>query len=250
MKWKTHIRIARAVADVLGIHGSEREALARGSIEPDKISDYEYRVGRRGRVYSTKVAHHKASTSVIMSNLYKARRHYLYGDRRQAMRYLGRALHYIQDRVTGKGFLGLFHERIERRTTEVGIDYYEIRRGAEECVPLPSVIEQIINSVAFRSNDPREIMKRACYISGFVASAVLAPPVNRELVEEYYRLERRHNRVFIPASMVASLVAMGAIYMVTLNAVIASLSLILMPILLSLDRSYSRVRKDIQWYSL
>lgn len=249
MRWRSHTRIARAVADVLGIHGAEREALARGSIEPDKTPDYEYRVGRRGKIYTARAPHHKISTKIIMRNLYDARRYHLRGNRTAAMRCLGRAMHYLHDRVTGKGFLGLFHDRVEEKVKNTGVDYYSIKKGAEDSIPLPTEIERAINAFAVRSNRPEEIMRRACYISGYVAKAVLAPAVNRELVDEYHRLRERHNKKVIPISFgIAGAVAIIA-YALTMN-IAGLLALSLAPLIAALDRGYARCKKNIEWYSL
>ncbi|WP_157202998.1 hypothetical protein [Methermicoccus shengliensis] len=88
MKWKTHTAIARAISKSLNLSKDLEKALSQGSIEPDKYPDKVLRVGRRGRVYMARAAHHDPELEVIMRHVWNARLSYLSGNSIQAMKSL------------------------------------------------------------------------------------------------------------------------------------------------------------------
>ena len=109
MRWRTHKAIARAIAREAGLRGEPLRCLLNGIVDPDKHPEktVKVKVGRRGRVYTRRVpmSHHNPSMSAVMRHVWRARASFLAGDIPGAAYWIGWALHYIQDRCVGKGFL-------------------------------------------------------------------------------------------------------------------------------------------------
>ena len=64
-------------------------------------------------MYTASAPHHDPELGIIMKHIWNARLAYLNGEDFKAMKSLGRASHYIQDKSVSKGFLGLSHDKRE-----------------------------------------------------------------------------------------------------------------------------------------
>ena len=103
MKWRDHLRIARAIARISDLPAKE---LADGSIAPDRVR--------------VRYERHHGNLSAAMHQLRLARKSLLSrGTRKKptdlfkAVFHIGMALHQIHDSCTRKEFLGLFHGSVE-----------------------------------------------------------------------------------------------------------------------------------------
>lgn len=168
MKWRSHRAIARAVFKALGLPGDAVEAGLRGVVDPDLNKDYVLRWGRR--IYIAPANHHGAY-GLAIKHVWKARLLYLRGDLRGAAFALGRAMHYIHDTYTGKGFLGLFHDRVEERIAELEVPRDALEAGFRDAASDPFAVEKAIKSFGY-SNKPEVALWRAIYMSAFIAKAV------------------------------------------------------------------------------
>ena len=130
MKWSTHLEITRVVCSALELD----EEIVEASILPNKEPDHVM-----GRI----VEHHgRAALEVALKHPIKARKLFLRGDKGYA-KYLGRALHYIQDcsipPPVKVPFLRLkvysTHESFEDDVDSVPIPVKAIVKGLREEIP-------------------------------------------------------------------------------------------------------------------
>ncbi|MBS7288340.1 MAG: hypothetical protein KIH01_06240 [Candidatus Freyarchaeota archaeon] len=248
MKWRTHTAIAKAIADVLGLDGSLRKALSSGSIDPDRRPDVTLRVSGRGRVYVARAPHHNPGLRVVMRHVWRARRSYLGGDDFEALRSLGRALHYIQDMSASKGFLGLSHDSVEGMVALLNIPVKVIEEGLSSAVCSPHYIEKTVRQVK-PQKDAGKALEEACRASASVAGAVVGrknPPEG--LVDDFAQARRRYWSRTIPVAAAASLLFL-AFALATQNVAVA-LGAVSGYIIQLLDRRYHYLRKEAEWYGV
>ncbi|MEM4447286.1 MAG: hypothetical protein QW461_08345 [Candidatus Jordarchaeales archaeon] len=245
MKWRTHIAIAKTVADVLGLGREARRALITGSIEPDKRPDVKFRVSGRG-AYAVRISHHNPSLRLIMGHVWKARRSYLEEREHEALRNLGRALHYVQDMSVSKGILGLHHDSREDRVASLEVPVGAVREGVAAAVSSPHYVEKVIRQLR-PQGDARVALDVACRASGAVAAAVLSrrePP--EELMEDFASARRRYLKVTVPLSFAVSLLFLvSALATQNPTLVLGVLSGYFVQLL---DRKYHYLRKEVKWY--
>jgi hypothetical protein len=107
-----------------------------------------------------------------MDELKIARRFQLEGSRWEAARHLGRALHYIHDSCTGKGLLGLSHERVESALSLIDLPKDAIERGINEFKPHPTKLKKALRELS-PSNNPKEVLWNATYYSALAVKSVI-----------------------------------------------------------------------------
>lgn len=247
MKWRTHTAIAKAIAEALGLDRELRRALSSGSIDPDRHHDVTVRVSRRGRMYVARVPHHNPGLRLVMKHVWKARKSYLRGDDFEALRSLGRALHYVQDMSVSRGILGLSHNSREDKIASLNISVKAVKDGLSSALCSPNYVEKTIRQVR-PQKDAEKALEEACRVSGSIAGAVLGrrkPPEG--LMEDFAQARRRYWKRTIPLAAAASLLFL-ALAIATWNFA-AALGALSGYIIQLLDRRYRYLRKEVEWYS-
>jgi|GEM_PF-582903 len=245
MKWKTHVAISRAICRELNLPKAWEKYLCQGSVEPDRYPD---KFGS-GRSYTRHVPHHRPPFSVIMKYIWSARLAYLRGDFREALKNLGRALHYVQDRCVAKGVLGLSHEKGEEDLALLEVEMKAIRKGIDSAKCSPHYVKSVIKSIKPGRN-AEEILFNACMYSASIAGAVLGdkkPP--RELIKEYETAKKKYFRVTIllmiriwGASLIASIVIQD------FNMLFGGLFMVFL--VRKFDFKYRRLREEVKWFGI
>ncbi len=248
LKWRTHTAIAEAIAEALGLDRRLRRALSSGSIDPDRYPDVTVRVGRRGRTYVARAPHHNPGLRLIMKHVWKARKSYLKGDDFEALRSLGRALHYLQDMSVSKGILGLSHDSKEDEVASLSVPVKVVEESLSSAFCSPHYVEETIKHVR-PQKDAEKALEEACRASGSIVGAVLGrknPPEG--LVEEFTQARRRYWRRTIPVAATASLLFL-MLALATCNTA-AALGAASGYVIQLLDRKYHYLRKEVEWYSV
>lgn len=249
MKWKTHTAIARAISNSLNLPKDLEKALSQGSIEPDKYPDKVLRVGRRGRVYTAYASHHDPEIGIIMKHIWDARLAYLSGDKFQAMKSLGMALHYIQDKSVSKGFLGLSHDSREDSISLQTLPEGAIEKGISIAVCSPHFVKKRIKSVKPKKN-PNEIMYQACMYSSAIVKAVIGERTpSNELVNDFKSAKERYHKRTIPIAigifgiiLIASLIMQNFLYIIF--GILAGY------LTQRLDFKYHHLKEEAKWFGI
>jgi hypothetical protein len=236
MKWKTHTAIARAISKSLDLPKDLEKALSQGSIEPDKYPD-------------TSASHHDPELEVIMKHIWNARLAYLSGDNFQAMKSLGRALHYIQDKSVSKGFFGLSHDSREDDISYQTIPENAIERGIYIAICSPHYVKKCIKNVKPKKNLD-EIMNQACMYSAAIAKAVIGDKTpSNELVENFKSAKERYRKRTIPVAIgtfgvisIASIIMQNFLYIIF--GILAGY------IIQRLDLKYHYLKEETKWFGI
>ena len=240
MKWKTHISIAKAISKALNLPKDLEKALSQGSIEPDKYPD---------KILNRKMSHHDPESGIIMKYIWDARLAYLKGDNFLAMKKLGRALHYIQDKSLSKGFLGLSHDSREDKVSSQPIPENAIEKGINIAVCSPHFIKKCIESVKPKKN-PNEIMYQACMYSAAIAKAVIGdktPP--DELVKNFKFARERYRKRTIPIALVTFSI-ISIISIAIQNFLCILLGILAGYIIQRLDFKYHYLKENAKWFGI
>lgn len=250
MKWKTHIAIAKAIANSLGLTQYEREALIEGSIEPDKYPDRVVRVSQRGNLYTGNAPHHNPDNGLIMRYIWYARQNHLKERDAEAMRNLGRALHYIQDKSVYKGVFGGAHDSVEEELTRHHDAVWDgAIKGVSEAKCSPAYVESRVYTVRPTAN-PHEIARTASAASAAVATAVLGtktPPT--AVVASYKDAKKRFWKITIPAALITSLAFLFVAY-ITHDYLYILPGLLGGYIIQRVDVGYRRWKKEAKWFGV
>lgn len=247
MKWKSHTAIARAIADELALPEELEHALCDGSVEPDRRPDAAYRVGKRG-TYIGRAPHHIPPTGTIMAYVWRARKAYLLGNDYWAVKSLGRALHYVQDKSLSKGFRDWTHDSREEDVADLVPPREAVRRGIDMAVCSPYFVRQCVESVRPRK-DPEEVMYQATLFSAAIFASVIGPPeAERGFVRQYHRARRGHTArwaLALGAVGVSCTVAYWATQplLVLLGAATAAA-------LVRIDPDFYHLRSEAEWFGL
>ncbi len=246
MKWKSHVAIARAISRQLQLPPDLEKALCDGSVEPDKRPDAI--VGRKnGRWRFGRLPHHAASSNLIMFYVRTSRIAFLNGQDYWALKNLGRALHYVQDRSVSVGAFGLTHDRRESRIGELRPSPLDVQRGLERAVSSPFFVKERLKKLKGRKG-PEEAMRQATLVSSAIVGAVLDDSRSQASFLDSYRVvKRRHWFVRLPLAAII------------LGSSIAAAFLILEPLLvipgaiasylsLRFDFDYYRLKEEAMWY--
>jgi hypothetical protein len=183
-----------------------------------------------------------------MLHVWMARRAFLRNDICQGYRHLGMALHYVQDRITSKGPLGLSHRRREERMTRFPVQPRMAERGLQGYVSSPEFVRETIRRT--RSlKDPEEIMVQATLRSAAVAAAVVDLSGRDGLRKDLGQARRRHYLLYVP--LVIGSMAVGASLSLTWSSLLPLLvSGAVMTWALVRDRPYRRLRRWAEWNGL
>lgn len=243
MKWRSHISIGKAIADRLELPPGERKAFLDGMVEPDR-----HKERMNGPGYSYRVSHHRAPRRVIMLHVWMARKALLRNDTYQGYRHLGMALHYIQDRSTSKGFLGLSHRRREEKLAEEPVPQKAIDQGMSKHVSSPEFVRRSISLIKPRK-DPLKIMAQASFRSAAVAAAVADIGRRPELKRSMHRARRKHALIMLPLAIGA--LAVGLSLGLLLHSPLPFLPVVPALVLaLFLDRPYRQLKRLAEWNGL
>lgn len=248
MKWKSHTAIAQAIAREMGLSDDLERALCTGSVEPDKRPDRAFKVSRGGRTYIGRAPHHAPPTGTIMAYVWRARRAYLQGNDYWAVKSLGRALHYVQDKSVHTGFRGWKHDSREEELADLVPPRKAVREGIERAVCSPGFVRECILAVRPRK-DPQEAMYQATLVSSAIFASVIGPPdAEDQFAAEYRTKVRRHHMRIAAAGATISISALFAFMLdqplIILPGVVGGAALV------GLDLGYYRVRSEGSWFGL
>lgn len=245
MKWKSHTAIARAIAEEADIHGECRQALYQGVIDPDRSPDYHRKRSTNGTNTFSRAAHHHPSTSMVMSYVWEARKAYLENDDVAAMRSIGRALHYIQDKSVSRGFRGWTHDRREEAISKLEAPAEEVKRGFSEAQSSPDFVRECIVAVKNKKN-PHKALKEGTYYSALIFASVFSPAENSCEMRNKSLRQYKHRKILLGVSiMTAALAAVSLffeIYPLTAASALAA------AIMFAANRHYKDVKRKASWY--
>ena len=225
------------------------DEIVEASILPDKEPDY---------VLGVKVPHHERSAlNMAVKHLRTARKYFLRGNYRSFARYLGRALHYIQDNTMQpplKVPLPLIrlkdygpHDSFEEEVDRLPVPEEAILRGLrEELTPL-EVVGIILSMSPGRT--PKEAIYKAAYMTALAIKAVIKPKRPPDLESKYKLALTRHFFLLsLPLSL--TLIALAFSLMVSSSGgfLVAVLLLIAMYFVHRSDDEFNRVSFEMEWF--
>jgi hypothetical protein len=243
MKWCSHLSIGKAIADRLELPQGERKAFLDGIVEPDRHKE---RVNGPG--YSYRLSHHRTPSRIIMLHIWMARKAFLRNDTYQGYRHLGMALHYLQDKSTSKGFLGLSHKRREERLAEEPVPFKVIDQGMSKYVSSPEFVKRTI-ALTRPKKDLQKIMAQASFRSAAVVAAVVDTSRQPELKRAMSKARRKHVLLILPLVIGAMAVGMSLGMMWHSPLPLPPMVPVLI-LALFLDRPYQRLKRLAEWNGL
>ncbi|MCG7840411.1 MAG: hypothetical protein MIO87_00715 [Methanomassiliicoccales archaeon] len=243
MKWRSHLSIGNAIADRFQMSEGERRSFLDGMVEPDRHGE---RANRPGHSY--RVRHHRASDRVIMLHVWMARKSFLRNDTYQGYRHLGMALHYIQDKSTAKGFMGLTHERREKKLAGLTVPQKAVEGGLRKYVSSPEFVRGTIVRTKPKK-DLEGIMVQASFRSAAVAAAVLDASQPPLFSKQMSLARRRHALIHAPLAVGSMAVGLSlALAWYSPFPIIVPLPLVLLALIL--DRPYRQLKRLAEWNGL
>lgn len=245
MKWKSHTAIARAIAEEADIHGECRQALYQGVIDPDRSPDYHRKRSKNGRNTFNRMAHHHPSTSMVMSYVWEARKFYLENNETAAMRSIGRALHYVQDKSVSRGFRGWTHDMREEAVSRLDVPAEEIRRGFSEACSSPDFVRECITAVKNKRN-PHKALKTGSYYSALIFASVFSPAENSLEMRNKSLKQYRQRKILLCVSTAVSAAAAASLLLKLYipAAVFAAAA----AIMFASNIHYKDVKRKASWY--
>ncbi len=248
MKWKSHKAIARAIAREMQLPKELEKALSDGSVEPDRLPDALFRMGKNGRGRIIRAPHHHPHTGMVMDYAWRARRAYLQGNDYWAAKSLGRALHYIQDKSVNTGIMFLAHDSRERAIAALEPPPTAVAKGVGMAISSPKFVRKCILKVRPRRN-PRDSMYDATlYSSAIFASVFTSPRTTEKFLREYRRAARNHRWRWIAAIGMLAMAAVSYLFLGLLLAAVVEAALAATLVLL--DPDYRRLRKEAEWFGV
>jgi len=250
VKWKTHRMIAKVIGDEFNFPPKLVRVLSRGSIDPDIHPDYTYRVYgyRRTKIRKTAISHHNVSTSLIMKYIWKSRDAWLKGDMEDALFNLGRALHYVQDKCVSKGFLGLFHDKIEKNLSEASLPKYSFSDIKKDAKSSPRFIKNVLNSLS-PEKDAYKILEKAITTSILITASTLgSKEIPKELLEAYKNAKQKFTKRTKPISIGVGLIS--SILLFIYNPPLFPIGLLLGYVIYWSDRNYHNLKEEARWYGI
>lgn len=248
MKWKSHTAIARAISAEMNLPEDLERAFCAGSIEPDKRPDMAYRTSRSGRRYIGRAPHHQPPTGTIMAYAWRARRAYLEGNDYWAIKSLGRALHYVQDKCVHTGWGGWRHDAREEDIADLPPPRRAVIEGIEMAECSPAFVRDCISAVRPRRDPHRAMHDATLYSSAIFASVIGPPDLEGSFSDEYGRAVRGHRLRY--AAAVAMLVSS------VIAAAVLEEPLFLLPgppaaiAVVRIDPAFYRARDRAEWFGL
>lgn len=243
MKWRSHISIGKAIADVLELPPGERKAFLDGIVEPDRHKE---RVNGPG--YSYRVSHHRPRRKVVMLHVWMARRSFLRNNSYLGYRHLGMALHYLQDKSTSKGFLGISHERREEALAEIAVPLDAIERGFKKYISSPEFVSRSLE-LTKPKKDVHQIMSQASFRSAALAAAVTDIRKPAGLEQKLRTLHRTHLLFHLPL-VIGSLAIGASLSLAWWNAIPLGAALVICLIAFMRDRPYRQLNRVASWHGL
>ena len=248
MKWKSHTAIARAISGEMGLPEDLERAFCAGSIEPDKRPDLAFRTSRSGRSYIGRAPHHQPPTGTIMAYAWRARRAYLDGNDYWAVKSIGRALHYVQDKCVHTGLGGWRHDAREDDIADLPPPRRAVLEGIGMAECSPAFVRECISAVRPRRNPRRAMYDATLYSSAIFASVMGPPEIEEKFFDDYDRAMRGHRLRYASA---AALLALSAAVAATLEE---PLFLPLGPLaaiaVVRMDPAYYKARDRAEWFGL
>jgi hypothetical protein len=248
MKWKSHTGIARAIALEMGLSDEPEKALCAGSVEPDKRPDRAFKVSKKGRTYIGRAPHHQPPTGTIMAYAWRSRKAYLLGNEYWAVKSLGRALHYVQDKCVSTGFRGRAHDAMEDELADITPPVSAVRQGIDLAVCSPFFVRECVNTVRPRK-DPHRAMYEATLFSSAIFASVLGPlEAEEEFTIEYGKAINGHRLRYALGAGAVATSAVGAYasqqpLLLVLGGVAALAAV-------RIDRDYYHLRDEAEWYGV
>jgi hypothetical protein len=177
-----------------------------------------------------------------------ARRSFLRNNSYLGYRHLGMALHYIQDKSTSKGFLGLSHDRREEELAGLEVPSEAIERGFRKYLSSPDFVSRSLE-LTKPQKDVQHIMSQACFRSAAVAAAIT--DIRRPSgLEERLRAHRRsHLLVHVPL-IVGSLAIGSSLSLALWSLIPLATAVLISTIVLYRDRSYRQLDRVAAWHGL
>lgn len=243
MKWRSHISIGKAIADRLDLPPGERKAFLDGIVEPDRHKE---RVNGPG--YSYRVSHHRPRRRVVMLHIWMARRAFLRNNNYLGYRHLGMALHYLQDKSTSKGFLGMSHDRREETLAELDVPEEAIDRGFRKYLSSPEFVSRSLE-LTKPKKDAHMIMAQASFRSAAVAAAVIDVRRPSGLEQRLRSLHRSHLLVHVPIA-IGSMAIGTSLSLAWWNAIPLATAIVISLIVLIRDRPYRQLNRVASWHGL
>ncbi len=243
MKWRSHISIGKAIADRLDLPPGERKAFLDGIVEPDRHKE---RINGPG--YSYRVSHHRPRRRVVMLHVWMARRAFLRKDSYLGYRHLGMALHYLQDKSTSKGFLGMSHDRREKELAELEVPNEAIDLGFRKYLSSPVFVSRSLEMTR-PEKDVHMVMAQASFRSAAVAAAVTDLRRPPGLEKRLTALHRRHMLVHVPLA-VGSLAIGASLSLAWWSVVPLTMAAAVSAVALVMDRPYLRLDRVAAWHGL
>ncbi|MHC1709144.1 MAG: hypothetical protein AB9819_01870, partial [Methanomassiliicoccales archaeon] len=161
---------------------------------------------------------------------------------------LGMALHYIQDKSTSKGFMGLSHDRREEALGEIPVPVEAIERGFKKYLSSPEFVSRSLE-LTKPEKDVHQIMAQASFRSAAVAAAVTDLRKPSGLEQKLRALHRSHILVHLPLAVGA--LAIGAsLSLAWWNAIPLGTAVVVTLIALVRDRPYRQLDRVASWHGL
>ncbi len=246
MKWKSHVAIARAISKEMDLPEELEHALCIGSVEPDTRPDAAYWRNRNGRLYIGRAPHHQPPTGTIMAYVWRARKAYLLGNTYWAVKSVGRALHYVQDKSVSTGFLGWSHDSRESDVAQVQPPSRAVQRGLDHAVCSPLFVRECISQVRPK-RDPYEVMYQATMFSAAIFASVLGSVSHVRIDEEYRRARRGHLLRLPIAAALLGASALGAYWL--REPLLLGPGMLASYAAVRIDPRYHRLRDELEWYA-
>lgn len=246
MKWKSHISIAKAIALEMGLPEELERGLCNGSVEPDRRPDAAFREQGRG-LRIVRAPHHDPPAGTIMAYLWRARKAYLLGNDYWAVKNLGRALHYVQDKSVspGRGFRR--HDAREEYVADLTPPRKAVVAGIEVAECSPRFVRQCIAEVRPQKR-PDEILFQATLYSAAIAASVLGPPDPEDALLDRYRRAVKAHRLRPALGGVAAAASVTAAF-AGLHPGVAAFAGLAAAVIIA-DPAYRRVCREAEWFGL
>jgi len=183
-----------------------------------------------------------------MLHVCMARRSFLRNNNYLGYRHLGMALHYIQDKSTSKGFLGMSHDRREEALAELEVPSEAFRKGFTKYLSSPQFVSRSLELTKPRK-DVHQIMAQASFRSAAVAAAVTDLRRPSGLDQKLRALYRSHLLVHIPIA-IGSLAIGASLSLAWWNVIPMATAAVVCLIVLVRDRPYRQLNRVDAWHGL
>ena len=249
MKWRSHVDIAEAIAEELGLTDEIEEVLIRAIIEPDRHPERIIRFSRERGFYAIRMRHHRPEKKRIMCLIWKARLALLEGRNEDAVWCLGKALHYVQDLSVDPGLFYWKHDAREEAIGRYRTSEQPMRTGIENAISSPHFVEECLDRLKPKSQ-PGAALFQATLYSSSIAAAVLderAPSASAK--KRMLGSVRRHAWLVAPlafasaSGLVVASFLMGAQWLAVAAPLLGYL-------VLWADRPYHHLKHEARWHGL